>query len=166
MAFAILTLYRDHTTSKVAHGHCTEHTGAIMTHNTPHQRPRVHLFDSIFWQVLPAHYDKINQRWKLIACLYHEAGSAVMATDRAAGSNSLKAELEMLEEDIKGYRTMVAAVDIDDVIGIYVIAGRQRWRAEQIAKEDLEDLENGLVSIEEKIMEVKADIVYGFEEKD
>ncbi|KAH7079648.1 hypothetical protein FB567DRAFT_533057 [Paraphoma chrysanthemicola] len=137
-----------------------------MTNDTTHQTPRVHLFDSTFWQVLPAHYDKIRQRWKLIARLYHEARSAVMATDRAAGSNSLKAELEMLEDDIKGYRTMVAAVDVGDIVGIYVLAGRQRWRAEQIAKKDLEDLENSLVSIEEKIMEVKADIVYGFEEKE
>jgi hypothetical protein len=136
-----------------------------MTSNTAHRTPRAHLFDSTFWQVLPAHYDKINSRWKLIARLYHEASAALMATDRAAGVNSLKAELEMLEGDIAGYRGVVKTVVYDDIVELYVVAGRKRWRAEQIAKEDLEDVEKSLKELEQKVKEAKADIVYGFEDK-
>lgn len=127
--------------------------------------PYAHLFDSTFWQVLPAHYDKINSRWKLIARLYHEASAAIMATDRAAGVNSLKAELEMLEQDISSYRDVVKSVALENIVGIYVVAGLQRWRAEEIAKEDLEDIEKSLTQLETKAKELKADIVYGFEEK-
>ncbi|KAF1918782.1 hypothetical protein BDU57DRAFT_403014, partial [Ampelomyces quisqualis] len=130
-----------------------------------HQTPQVHLFDSTFWEVLPAHYDKIKSRLDLIARLYHEASAAIMATDRAAGVNSLKAELEMLENDIVKYREIVKGITFKDIVGIYIAGGRLRWRAEQIAKEDLEDLEKSLKQIEDKAKEMKADIVYGFEEK-
>jgi hypothetical protein len=88
-----------------------------------------------------------------------------MATDRAAGVNSLKAELEMLEGDIAGYRGVVKTVVYDDIVELYVVAGRKRWRAEQIAKEDLEDVEKSLKELEQKVKEAKADIVYGFEDK-
>lgn len=133
--------------------------------STIHQLHRVHLLDSTFWQVMPAHYDKIKNRWTLIARLYHEAGSAIMATDRAAGTSSLKAELEMLEDDIKEYRALVATIEIRDIVDLYVLAGRRQCRAEQIVKEDLGDLKSSLERIEMKIKEVKADIVYGFEDK-
>lgn len=131
--------------------------------NTPHPQSRAHLFDSTFWQVLPTYYEKLETRWALIARLYHEASAAVMPTDRAAGSNSLKAELEMLETEIKEYRAIIQGIEIEDLVGIYVLAGRQRWRAEQIAKEDLEDVEKSLKEVEERVREVKADMVYGFE---
>lgn len=88
-----------------------------------------------------------------------------MATDRAAGVNSLKAELEMLEQDISSYRDVVKSVALENIVGIYVVAGLQRWRAEEIAKEDLEDIEKSLTQLETKAKELKADIVYGFEEK-
>jgi len=88
-----------------------------------------------------------------------------MATDRAAGVNSLKAELEMLEQDIARYREVVKSVALEDIVGIYVVAGRQRWRAEEIAEEDLLDIERSLTQLETKAKELKADIVYGFEEK-
>lgn len=123
---------------------------------------RTHLFDSTFWQVLPTCYTKIEARWTLIARLYHEASAAVMATDRVAGTNSLKAELEMLETEMKEFRAIIAGIEFEDLVGLYIVAGRQRWRAEQIAKEDLEDLEGGLEGIEEKIGDVKADMVCGF----
>lgn len=131
---------------------------------TAHHVHRAHVFDSTFWQVLPAHYDKIEKRWMLIARLYHEASSALMATDRAAGTNSLKGELEMLETDIEDYREVARDVTLSDLVGLYIVAGRQRWRAEQIAKQDLEELEDSLKLLEAKAKEVKADIVYGFEE--
>lgn len=134
--------------------------------STTHKMPRVHLLGSTFWQDLPAHYTKINYRWNLIARLYHDVGAAIMATDRAAEWSSVKVELEMLEDDIKEFRAMVAAIEIEDVVGLYVVAGRQRWRAKQIAKEDLEDLENSVASIEGDFEEVKAHIVYGFKEKE
>jgi hypothetical protein len=124
-----------------------------------------YLFDSTFWQVLPAHYDKINIHWKLIASLYYEASAAIMATDRAAGVNSLKAELEMLKQDVGSYRDVVKNVALEDIVGMYVVAGRQRWRAEKIAKEDLEDIEKGLTQLEMKAKELKVDIVYRLEEK-
>ncbi|KAF2023658.1 hypothetical protein EK21DRAFT_80351, partial [Setomelanomma holmii] len=120
---------------------------------------------STLWQVLPAHYDNINNRWTLIARLYHEASSAVMATDRAAGVNSLRAELEMLEKDIRECRALAASIELEDIVGLYVVAGRQRWRAEQIVKGDLEDVEAGLAQVEGNIKEMKADIVYGFKVK-
>jgi len=88
-----------------------------------------------------------------------------MATDRAAGSNSLKAELEMLESDIKEYREVVKGIEPEDLVGLYVVGGRQVWRARQIAKEDFDDVENSLKEVEEKIREVKADMVYGFEKQ-
>jgi outer membrane murein-binding lipoprotein Lpp len=88
-----------------------------------------------------------------------------MATDRAAGVNSLKAELEMLENDVRSYREIVNSIALEDIVGIYIAGGRQRWRAEQIAKEDLEDLEKSLKQIEDKAKEMTADVVYGFEDK-
>jgi hypothetical protein len=73
--------------------------------------PRTHFFDSIFWQVFPAYYDKIMIRWVLIARLYHEARAAVIAaTARVAGVNSLKAELEKLENNIAGYCDVTKAI--------------------------------------------------------
>jgi hypothetical protein len=134
-------------------------------HTAAQQTPRTHFFDSTFWQVLPAHYDKIMTRWELIARLYHEASAAAMATDRAAGVNSLKAELEMLENDIAGYRDVAKTIPFEVIVGLYVVAGRQRWRAEQIGKEDREDMEKSLSEMELKVKELKADIVYGLEDK-
>jgi cob(I)alamin adenosyltransferase len=127
--------------------------------------PHANTFASTFWEVLPAHYDKIKARLDLIARLYHEASAALMATDRAAGVNSLKAELEMLENDVRSYREIVNSIALEDIVGIYTAGGRQRWRAEQIAKEDLEDLEKSLKQIEDKAKEMTADVVYGFEDK-
>lgn len=88
-----------------------------------------------------------------------------MATDRDAGINSLKGELEMLENDIGAYRDIVKGIELEDIVNIYLLAGRQRWRAEQIAKGDFDDLETSLKQMEEKVKELKADIVYGFEEQ-
>jgi hypothetical protein len=136
-----------------------------MAANTAHQMPRTHLFNSTFWQVLPSQYKKIKARWELIARLYYEASAAAKATDRAAGVNSLKAELEMLENDIVGYCDSAKTIAFEDIVGLYVVAGRQRGRAEQIAKEDLEDIEKSMSEMEVKVKELKADIVYGFEDK-
>jgi hypothetical protein len=87
-----------------------------------------------------------------------------MATDRAAAVNSLKAELEMLETNLEEYRKVAKTVTMEDLTGLYMAAGRQRWRGEQIAKQHLEELEDSLKLIEARAKEVKADIVYGFEE--
>jgi outer membrane murein-binding lipoprotein Lpp len=88
-----------------------------------------------------------------------------MATDRAAGVNSLRAELEMLETDIEVYRNVAQCINVEDIVEMYVVAGRNKWRAEQIAKEDFEDLESNLKQVENKVKELKADIMYGFEEE-
>jgi outer membrane murein-binding lipoprotein Lpp len=88
-----------------------------------------------------------------------------MATDRAAGVNSLKAELQMLENDIEAYRNVAQSIRVEDIVEMYIVAGRQRWRAEQIATEDFEDLESSLNQVENKVRELKADIVYGFDEE-
>jgi DNA polymerase elongation subunit (family B) len=132
--------------------------------NTVHQTPRAHLLDSTMLQI-SAHYDKIVTRWKEIARLYHEASAALMASDRAAGVNSLRAELEMLETDIEVYRNVAQSINVEDIVEMYVVAGRNKWRAEQITKEDFEDLESNLKQVENKLKELKADIVYGFEEE-
>ncbi|OAL04300.1 hypothetical protein IQ06DRAFT_189305, partial [Phaeosphaeriaceae sp. SRC1lsM3a] len=124
-----------------------------------------HMFDSTFWEVLPSHYDKIEKRWTLTARLYHEASSALMATDRAAGVNSLRAELEMLGNDIEDYRKVVKNVAWEDLVELYLVAGRHRWRAEQLARQDLEELEESLQLLVDKAKEFNADMVYGFGEK-
>jgi len=137
-----------------------------MSPSQTNTQAHTHLFATTFWHVLPSHYDKIRDRYIKIANLYYEASSAVMATDRAAGVNSLKGEIDVLEHDIAEYRAVVNEIAIEDVIGIYMTGGRQRWRAQQIARQDLEDLESSLKEVEEKVRSVKADVVYGFEEKE
>jgi hypothetical protein len=132
--------------------------------NQSYQIPRVHLIESTILQI-SAHHDKIVTRWKDIACFYHEASAALMATDRVAGVNSLRAELEMLKTDIEAYRNVAQCISVEDLVGMYVIAGRQRWRAEQIANEDLENLESSLKQVENKVKELKVDIVYGSDEE-
>lgn len=127
---------------------------------------RAHIFDTVFWQVLPAHYDRIKTRWLKIAHLYHEASSALMTTDRETGTNSLNAELDMLENDIKEYREVVEGLDKQGIVGIYLLAGRQKWRAEQLMREDMDNIHKSLKEIEDKVREMRADIVYGFEEKE
>jgi lysyl-tRNA synthetase class II len=144
-----------------------------MSPNTPthppiaeYQTPRVHLFESIFWEILPKQFDDIQTRWRLVASLYHEASAALMATDRAAGVNSLKVELNMLEDDLHAYRDTIYSIAIEDIVGVYVVAGKHRQRAEQLATRDFEDLEKSLKELEDKVKEIKADIRYGFEQKD
>jgi hypothetical protein len=129
---------------------------------TAHQTPHVHLLDSTILQ-MSTHYDKIVSRWGNIVHLYHEASAALMATDRAAGVNLLKAELEMMEIDIRAYRNVAQSIRVEDIVEMYIVAGRQRWRAEQIAREDFESLKSSLKQVENKVKDLKADIVYGFE---
>ena len=69
--------------------------------STPYSTPRLTLFSTTFWEVLPSHYDKIITRWSKIAHLHHEAKSDILATDRAGAVASLKAELEMLDRDVE-----------------------------------------------------------------
>ena len=135
---------------------------AVMS--TPYSTPRLTLFSTTFWEVLPSHYDKIITRWSKIAHLHHEAKSDILATDRAGAVASLKAELEMLDRDVEEYRKLVNGVDITDIAGVYVVGGRPRHRALEIAKEDKKDLEESLRLVEEHVKEIRADIVYGFEE--
>lgn len=125
---------------------------------------RTHVFDTTFWQVLPAHYDRIKARWLAIPALYEEASAALMATDRESAINSLKAELEMLEKDIDEYLVVAKSIDVNAITELYLIAGRQRWRAEQIAKEDIDNLGQSLHQLRQKIKEIRADTVYGFEQ--
>ncbi|KAH8731813.1 hypothetical protein GQ44DRAFT_670415 [Phaeosphaeriaceae sp. PMI808] len=129
--------------------------------HTTHQISRYQLFNSTFWEVLPSHYDRIKRRWNLISCLSHEARFAPIATDRAAGTDSLKANLEMLKDDINTYRTFAKGINIRDIVELYQTAGRQEWSAERIAKEDFENLEKSLRLIEEKAIEIKDNILNG-----
>ena len=127
-----------------------------------HQTPRIKLLDQTFWEVLPANYDKIKQRWIKIAALHDEAKSDLLPSDRAGAVNSLKAELDMLEKDVEQYRVIVRGIDITDVAEMYVVAGKARPRALQIAKEDFEDVETSMKVVEDRVKEVKAELVYGF----
>ncbi|KAJ4373451.1 hypothetical protein N0V86_007590 [Didymella sp. IMI 355093] len=129
----------------------------------PHHTPRLTLLDSTFWEVLPANYEKIKCRWSKIATLHDEAKSDLLPSDRAGAVNSLKAELEMLEKDIEEYRSIVRGIDITDVAEMYVVAGKVRPRALQVAKQDFEDVEASLESVEDQMKEVRAELVYGFE---
>jgi lysyl-tRNA synthetase class II len=85
-----------------------------------------------------------------------------MMTDRAAATNSLKPELGILETDMNEYREIVKSIKPEDIVQIYTVAGRQRWRAEQITAEDLKDLEKSLKELEDKVRAIKADLLYGF----
>jgi hypothetical protein len=89
-----------------------------------------------------------------------------MATDRAAGVNSLKVELSLLEDDLHAYRNTVNGIALEDIVGLYVVAGKHKRRAEQLAKEDFEDIKNSLKQVEDKMKEMKADVRYGFEQQD
>ena len=131
-----------------------------------HQTPRLTLLDSTFWEVLPANYDKIKQRWIKIATLHDEAKSDLLPSDRAGAVNSLKAELEMLEKDIDEYRNIVRGIDITIVAEIYVVGGKARPRALQVAKEDFENVEGSLKAVENRMQEVRAELVYGFEKQE
>ncbi|KAF3054199.1 hypothetical protein E8E11_012014 [Didymella keratinophila] len=131
----------------------------------PHQAPRLALLDSTFWEVLPADYEKIKQRWIKIATLHGEARSDLLPSDRVGAVNSLKAELELLEKDIDEYRSIVKGIDIIDVAEMYVVAGKARSRALQVVKEDFEDVKGSLKAVEDRMQEVRAELVYGFEKQ-
>lgn len=131
-----------------------------------YQTPRLTLLDSTFWEVLPANYDKIKQRWIKIATLHDGVKSDLLPSDRAGAVNSLKAELEMLEKDIDEYRSIVRGVDITDVAEMYVVAGKARPRALHVAKEDFENVEGSLKAIESRMQEIRAELVYGFEKQE
>lgn len=131
-----------------------------------YQTPRLTLLDSTFWEVLPANYDKIKQRWIKIATQHDEAKSDLLSSDRSGAVNSLKAELQMLEKDIDEYRSIVRGVDITDVAEMYVVAGKARPRALQVAKEDFENVEGNLKAIESRMQEIRAELVYGFEKQE
>ena len=127
-----------------------------------HHTPRLTLLDQTFWEVLLTHYDKIKQRWIKIATLHSSAQSDLLASDRAGAVNSLKVELEMLDKDVEEYRAIVEAIDIKDVAEIYVVAGKARQTALQVAKEDFEDGEESLKCVKDRMKEVRAEMVYGF----
>jgi hypothetical protein len=135
-----------------------------------HQKARLTLLDQTFWEVLPSNYNKIKQRWIKIATLYNEAKSDLLPSDRAGAINSLKAELEMLDRDIGEYRAIVRGIDITDVAEMYVVAGKARQRALQVAKEDFESVEASveasLKGVENRVAEIKAELVYGFERQE
>ncbi|KAI8933286.1 hypothetical protein NX059_009913 [Plenodomus lindquistii] len=129
--------------------------------SSSHSTPRTTLFSTTFWEVLPSHYTSITTRFSHIAHLHSQTHTSALATDRAAALNSLKAELDMLEQDIEAYRTIIRGIDITDIAGIYVVAGRAKHRALQLAKQDLEGLEASLGEIEERVSEVRAEARYG-----
>lgn len=131
-----------------------------------HQTPRLTLLDRTFWEVLPANYDKIKQRWIKISTLHDEAKSDLLPSDRAGAVNSLEAELEMLEKDIEEYRSIVRGIDITNVAEMYVVAGRSRQSALEVAKEDFEDVEVSLKMVENRVKEIAAELVYGFERQE
>ena len=131
-----------------------------------HQTSRLTLLESTFWEVLPANYDKIKQRWIKIATLHDEAKSGLLPSDRAGAVNSLKAELEMLEKDINEYRNVVRGINITDVAEMYVVAGKARPHALQVAKEDFQNVEGSLRAVESRMQEVRAELVYGFEKQE
>lgn len=132
--------------------------------STSYLAPRVTLFSTTFWEILPSHYDQIITRWSRIAHLYHEAKSDILATNRANAVASIKAELEMLDQDVEGYLKLVNRVDITDIAGVYVVGGKSLHHALEIAREDKKDLAESLSLVEEQVKEIRADVRYGFEE--
>lgn len=142
----------------------SRHSTAMPTQ--PRQTPRLTLLDSTFWEVLPANYGKIKYRWIKIATLHDEAKSDLLPSDRAGAVNSLKAELEILEKDIDEYRNIVRGIDITDVAEMYVVAGKARPRALQVAKEDFENVEGSLMAVKNRMREIRAELVYGFEKQE
>ena len=69
----------------------------------------------------------------------------------------------MLGKDISEYRNVVRGIDITDVAEMYVVAGKARQRALQIAKEDFEDVEASLKGVEGKMHGIRDELVCGFE---
>ncbi|UPX19713.1 uncharacterized protein EKO05_0009967 [Ascochyta rabiei] len=128
-----------------------------------HPTPRLTLLDQTFWEVLPANYDKIKQRWGKIATLHDEISFALLPSEISGALTSLKAELKMLEKDVEEYRVIARGIDITDVAEIYVVAGKSRQRALQIAKADFEDVEASLGMIENSTKEVRAELAYSFD---
>jgi hypothetical protein len=133
-----------------------------MTPNLPHQTPRVHLLDTTFRKLLPMRYSKIIKNWNKTARLYREVSSELMATDRAAKTDSLQVGIELLEHDISEYRRIVNGIELEDIVHLYTSGGRQRCEAEEMAREDYEDLERSLSIVEKRTRVVKARIVNGF----
>ncbi|KAG9193450.1 hypothetical protein G6011_03485 [Alternaria panax] len=125
--------------------------------STSHTTPRVTLFSTTFWEILPSHYDKILKRWTKIAHLHHEAKSDILAADRTGAVESIKVELEMLDQDVEEYRKLVNGVDITDIAGVYMVGGKSRHRALEIAKEDKKDLEESLSLVEEQVNDIRVD---------
>ena len=130
---------------------------------TAHRPTRLTLLDQTSWEILPAHYRNIKQRWIKIATLHSSAQCGLLPADRARAVKSLEAELEMLEKDISEYRNIVRGIDITDVAEMYVVAGKARQRALQIAKEDFEDVEASLKVVEDKMHGIRAELVNGVE---
>ncbi|CBY01617.1 predicted protein [Plenodomus lingam JN3] len=117
---------------------------------TTHPTPRTTLLSTTFWEVLPSHQTRITTRLTKIAYLHSQTHTCILATDRAAALASLKAEIEMLDHDISALRAIIRGIDITDLAGLYVVAGRSAHRALQLAKGDLEGLEGSLRGMEER----------------
>jgi transcription initiation factor IIF auxiliary subunit len=129
-------------------------------------KSRVAILDTIFWEVLPAHYEKIQTRWEKIAHLYAAAKHDQLTTDRDGAINSLKAELDILEVDVQEYWNVAKGINVTDIAGIYVVAGDSKDEALKNAKEHLDDLHLSLQMVKDKIHETRAEIRYGFEKEE
>jgi hypothetical protein len=133
---------------------------------TAHPTPRAALFSSTLFTILPSHYTSILTHWTKIAHLHFSAKNDDIPMERAGAINSLTAELTMLEHDITEYRNLVRTIDITDIAGIYVCAGRGKNLALNMAKQDLEDVFSSLGELEDKVREMRAELLYGFEEEE
>lgn len=127
----------------------------------PPTGPRLTLLQTTFSDLLPSLYNLITTHWTTIACLTHEAKAALLATERDTATNSLRAELDLLQKDIDSYRTLVQGFNVTDIAGLYATAGRTNDEAVIEAKGDLADLEASLGVLEERVKEIRADLVYG-----
>jgi hypothetical protein len=132
--------------------------------STPHPTPRATLFSSTFFIILPSHYTTMLTRWKKIAQLHFSAKHDNIPMERAGAVNSLTSELTMLEADIEEYRSLVRSIDITDIAGIYVCSGLATLPALTLAKKDLQDVFGSLEEVEAKVKEIRAELLYGFEE--
>jgi hypothetical protein len=142
--------------------HTTKLIHSMMTPNTVHQAPRVHLLNTTFYKALPKRYSKIARRWSKVARLHRIVSSALTAFDRAARIDALNVGIELLEHDIEEYRQIVNSIEVEDIAHLYMVVGRQRCEAEEMAREDFQDLEGSLTMLEEKIREVKVRVENGF----
>jgi hypothetical protein len=123
------------------------------------------LLDTIFWEILPAHQEKVEARWQKVADLYETVKYDPLTEFHDSATEPLKAELDLMKCDVQQYRNIIQGINIADIAGLYAITGMAGGKAWQTAKDDLSDIKESLQTIEDWAHEIRAGIHYCSEQK-